>query len=508
MTLSQPCYTCRYRRVQCDLSARPCAKCTKAGVECLEKRPIRWVKGISIRGKRKGVSLSQLAEAPSAESAIIPFLARPKLSREDISKTDDLAVPLGLGDPSLCCLDSGSKYYLSYYEDCICSLFIVYDSDHNPFRKLLSLALSDSTLLKAALALAARHRANLGQSFQAYDEESLPTDVSVHQDALAFKHRAIRAISSALSDPTLCAQDTTVASVFLLIFLDLLESGSDRWNFHLEGAKKLIKFSQQQPGRLREAIQGSGQTLKLIRDFINSQIYLIETLGATFVRPHLLTDSSPLEPERVLCRETEMVEQSFLGCPEYLLMAIRCISLSRDSVHDCSNNEALEYHKYNVAAVVQMVADFDCMVWAVNLPRFGPAAENATSDLSMLAMSYKLGAQIYGQRVLDTLSNTETSLAALLAQLMQSIATLRDSDNLLKCALWPICIAGLECQVTEEQEFLIRSLEQFWESTKCVNVINAAKILQRHWQDQRRQSRISSSWIVDIGRSGRDWLLI
>lgn len=49
-----PCWTCRKRTIQCDQSRFPCAKCEKAGLECLGKRPFRWVKGVAIRGKMRG----------------------------------------------------------------------------------------------------------------------------------------------------------------------------------------------------------------------------------------------------------------------------------------------------------------------------------------------------------------------------------------------------------------------------------------------------------------------
>lgn len=49
-----PCYTCRNRRIQCDQSGTPCGKCQKAGLECLDKRPFKWVKGVAIRGKLQG----------------------------------------------------------------------------------------------------------------------------------------------------------------------------------------------------------------------------------------------------------------------------------------------------------------------------------------------------------------------------------------------------------------------------------------------------------------------
>ncbi len=49
-----PCYTCRNRRIQCDQSGVPCGKCQKAGLECLDKRPFKWVKGVAIRGNLQG----------------------------------------------------------------------------------------------------------------------------------------------------------------------------------------------------------------------------------------------------------------------------------------------------------------------------------------------------------------------------------------------------------------------------------------------------------------------
>lgn len=59
-----------------------------------------------------------------------------------------------------------------------------------------------------------------------------------------------------------------MASIFLLIFLDLLESGSDRWNVHLEGAKSLISLNNPL------GINDPGQTVQEIRNFIATQIYL------------------------------------------------------------------------------------------------------------------------------------------------------------------------------------------------------------------------------------------
>lgn len=130
---------------------------------------------------------------------------------------------------------------------------------------MISLVPSDETLLKAVLALAAQHKANTGQRIFEGPSGRL-TDA--HHHALTFKHDAIRGLSQAVQNVELCRQDSTVASIFLLIFLDLLESGRDRWNVHIEGAKNLIALLNQQTG------YNPGQTVQEIRGFITKQIYL------------------------------------------------------------------------------------------------------------------------------------------------------------------------------------------------------------------------------------------
>ncbi|RDL30150.1 uncharacterized protein BP5553_10428 [Venustampulla echinocandica] len=95
--------------------------------------------------------------------------------------------------------------------ECICKLFIVYDSDQNPFRGLISLALGDSTLLKAILALAARHNANRRYLFRQPLLATLPASSNSDEDALLYKCQAIQGLSLALNDGAPRRQDTIAA---------------------------------------------------------------------------------------------------------------------------------------------------------------------------------------------------------------------------------------------------------------------------------------------------------
>lgn len=144
-------------------------------------------------------------------------------------------------------------------------------------RGLIPLALCDSTLLKAVLALSARHKANIGHSFY-HPDVGMPVESGeLHQEALLFKVQAIQGLSSDLGKANMYRNDTTVATIFLLIFLDLLESGSDRWNVHIEGAKRLIRSIQLPSESPTGTSQDPGRTLREIRNFISSQIHLYVT---------------------------------------------------------------------------------------------------------------------------------------------------------------------------------------------------------------------------------------
>lgn len=158
-----PCYTCRNRRIQCDQTGVPCSKCEKAGLECFDKRPFRWVKGVAIRGKMQGRSYENAGPSFTAEHASVSAKSRRALVRSSQSRLgrsngklsprnmiDILChcfenpwhnfwvlrtsiidqpfhdhagtfgtspgIPFNLEDPSLLNLDQASKYYIDYCE--------------------------------------------------------------------------------------------------------------------------------------------------------------------------------------------------------------------------------------------------------------------------------------------------------------------------------------------------------------------------------------------------------
>ncbi|KAL4884837.1 fungal-specific transcription factor domain-containing protein [Aspergillus karnatakaensis] len=496
------CYTCRRRHINCDRTQTPCLKCQKAGLKCLDKRPIRWVQGVAIRGNMRGrshqdnsVCSSPVEQVDTRSTTPVGILQQAQtFSLVDLVPTHSAqtSLPGSLNDVALSNLDRLKHYYLDYYNDRICQLLIVYDSDNNPFRSLIPLALNDAVLLDAICALAARHRANFNQPFSSTPTQASSVSPNVDGEALRFKHGAIQGLSKSLTAQR-SYHDSTVASVFLLVFLDLVESGCDRWNYHLEGAKSLMALTP---------THDPGRTLQRIRKFIVKQTHLIEALGATFVRPELLSKSSSIDESANLLQD--VVEESFLGCPEYILTAVQFFSLQRDLIANGNRSDQASIHE--VISVYDAVREFDCKTWATALPQ--ESVTRDIDDLCKLARTYQLGAMLYGRRVLDALEQIRTNQDSVVAELVGIINSLQHGSNLLKCILWSITVAGLESESQLQRDILIQALESFWMDTKCLNVTHAAKILQAHWINIDTHKAEVSDWIFDICQLSHDWLLL
>lgn len=229
----------------------------------------------------------------------------------------------------------------------------------------------------------------------------------------------------------------------------------------------------------------------------------LRTVGTASLFPTIAFD------ERDVARES--MADSFLGCPGLLLRAIRFISTERDIIAAGSphmQEAARSAHASRIVSMLSLVEDFD----AVTSP-FTPNDEGSSTQQNpreterrrLLSEVYKIGTLIYGKRVLASLLGGEPTLDSHVSNLLELLDTFRGDGELLKCVLWPLFVAGLECRSTEHQQYFIKHLEGFWMATKCLNAVNAAKILQEHWQGG---DRAPTSWPFDSGRFGRLWLLM
>lgn len=107
------CWTCRSRTIRCDQTSIPCAKCEKAGLECFEQRPLRWVKGIAIRGKMRGHILGDDLKISGEHLPAQPERKKILRSRAN-SLTTNITPSFALQDPCMHALDRSSRFYLDY----------------------------------------------------------------------------------------------------------------------------------------------------------------------------------------------------------------------------------------------------------------------------------------------------------------------------------------------------------------------------------------------------------
>lgn len=351
-----------------------------------------------------------------------------------------------------------------------------------------------------------------------------------NRDALSLKHRAIKALCGALRGPVELERDATIASVYILILLDLLESGSSGWQEHLEGARALSEPIQPQTEITPALVSDSPRGSHDLRSFLLQKLYLcvhtdnplprtqanqrnnrVESLGSVFRRT--VGTASLIPPitfdERDVARES--MADSFLGCPGLLLRAIRFISTERDIIAAGSphmQEAARSAHVARIVSMLDLVEDFDTGTshFTTNDEGFSTKTDMCeTQRRCVLSEVYRIGTLVYGKRVLSTLLRAEPSLDSQVSYLLELLDTLRSDRELLKCVLWPLFVTGLECRSTEHQQYFIKHLEEFWMATKCLNAVNAARILKEHWQGG---NRVSTSWPFDSGRFGRLWLLM
>ena len=193
------------------------------------------------------------------------------------------------------------------------------------------------------------------------------------------------------------------------------------------------------------------------------------------------------------------------------MTAIQSLSTQRDNLAEAQSpldEMTTTTFLTEIKALIERIGNFDSYNWATNLQQSRNPSPEEILGLCNLSESYKLGAQLYAGRILDALSREPVNQNDLVTELLGVIDSLRDDKAIFKCILWPIFVAGLECQWQAQRDFVISCIERFWDLTNCLNGVNAAKTLQDYWQKASSPENERSQWIFSIGELGRDWLWI
>lgn len=144
--------------------------------------------------------------------------------------------------------------------------FALYSQVKNPYRDIIALVGSSPVLAFGLSAMGALHYSLLSDSDSSMmpwspqnsgtanlllspeEIEDVITPVASRRPTskafehfLEFKQRALNQLATDLSGPNMQKDDRTLAGIVVLGLLDLIESGSGAWSYHVEGAKNLLK---------------------------------------------------------------------------------------------------------------------------------------------------------------------------------------------------------------------------------------------------------------------------
>lgn len=166
-------------------------------------------------------------------------------------------------------LDASSRYYLNHFTWQVCNHMVAYDGPENPQRELVSAARYLPYLFHIMVANGAHHVHHLSCDFAtsekllryAADGQALAKPYAhtqkYHRDALVAKAKALRSLAQSVQVVTDATFDLLLSGILLFINYDLIESGKDQWQVHMEGAHRLVSFlgnwpfNQQEMSRLR-----------------------------------------------------------------------------------------------------------------------------------------------------------------------------------------------------------------------------------------------------------------
>ncbi|KAJ5684101.1 uncharacterized protein N7477_000446 [Penicillium maclennaniae] len=424
--------------------------------------------------------------------------------------------PWGLIDPLLKDLSQNSRFYLYHYNQNMAEDFVVYDQSKNPWRDIIALVGTSPVLAHGLSAMGALHYSlttNADSSMMpwtsynpapgaiqmsAEEIESMVMPASSrkptsqpYQHFLEFKQRTLGQLSRDLKNLAMQNDDRTLAAIVVLALLDLFESGSGAWSYHIEGAKKLLRSRP-------ENELGKG-ILQGLETFAIDGCLIMEIMGSTLARPGVLSKpfySDTLRP--AMLKRLEVT--SWVGCPAYLLEVIFFLHDLWYPDPDATTHPqpaALPELMHSgqgitlesLAALLQGIRNFDPVAWAQEMQTYFFISD--LSHRTALAASYKAAVYLYTSRVLSrprqgfsppwTDLGTPADHPLMCAELITQICAIPPSDPHFKCLIWPTFIAGAECP-RSQCALILEKLGALYNAVTSVNVRNAAWVLRLLWE--------------------------
>ncbi|KAF4958077.1 hypothetical protein FSARC_11113 [Fusarium sarcochroum] len=315
---------------------------------------------------------------------------------------------------------------------------------------------------------------------------------------LRSKEHSLKLVSAALTtDRTNQDHQSLLIAVVLLAFLDIFESGSGAWSYHIEGIKKMLEAG---------AMLGTSAWDHNLQNLLQ-EAAMLQTFGSSLAKPGVLTSASTLSSMRTSAFSTVTP----IGCPIEILSTIEIFASQRR--HD----SVFTGHTTNFTVLedaLRQMRSYDIVSWALHNTTV--TSKVSSEDLMRLGTIWKLSADIYACRILACLAGyTLTSESLQVQNLIAEYTFLeREDDELVKCLIWPTFIAGAASTSHDARAWVLKTLDRIWNTGHCANTRNAAKVLGKLWEKHDLASLSSShthdtSYAAELSsfdHSAWDWL--
>ncbi|KAJ5261355.1 hypothetical protein N7478_011950 [Penicillium angulare] len=307
-------------------------------------------------------------------------------------------------------------------------------------------------------------------------------------DALKHKQLALKNIRNELLNTDPENMVGTIASMLLLVWQDLMDSGTDSWKHHLDALKGIVPTGLLSPKSPKTTPQ-STPSLTLYNSFE-------VTYAAHDIRPKqrylsttILYHADPTMMQ--LCDG-----QSWAGCPAELLYIIFLVNnISRSQ----SSPAQLETH------IISLYEEFSPMKWAITnqVPRL-------MKPRFHLASAYKGAVGIYMSQVMNGLHaglSFESPPINSLDTVIFHLQSIIPSDDHFKSLVWPTFVIGAETQQHFHRAVIDDVFEHLDSIWRCENVRNASIVLRYLWEQNDRRG-YTGNWINELYGWGMDWIFI
>ncbi|KXJ90941.1 fungal-specific transcription factor domain-domain-containing protein [Microdochium bolleyi] len=494
---SQGCWTCKSRKIGCDKSVPVCNNCRRSGRICLGYG-IRLTWPDQHDGRRKPARHvvtfldSSAVSDGNVDSYATHFLNLTYTDFHTFNRSNHALLNFGSFDSDsaprrplsvLPDIHEQESHLLHYYTDRLTAMISTIDIN-NGFRDvLLPMALAtphaaaSCGLRNAVFALAAFH-------------------LWGSRKALPYRVRAIRALSSSMTEQCHGTSEAQMAASMMLCVYNVFDETERDWAVHLQGAAHMLQ--QLAPD---QASQSS-------RHFLCAWLLYHEVLGA-FSQP---CNQSPPYPFALGFLRALGVDQALivgsLGCSIEIMEAIAYVNRLR-SLQLSGELSQLAPEVYNMRLqewdrVSERVSRLSQNLDSHTKSSLPPARR---AQVLAIAELYRLAVLIYLVKVSPHhLFRASTNLPSISAYLDHAFVIL---DSLDTCTSpWPLFIIACECDIGEgtgdvqdqRRIAVLRALDGMDERRGIGNVFVLRRIIESFWKqkDLRAGAATASTTAADL----------